>query len=51
MSRILLTGATGFIGRHVLDRLLAAGHEVHGAARTVPPATSASRPATRSRTE
>ena len=29
MSRILLTGATGFIGRHVLTRLRGAGHEVH----------------------
>lgn len=29
MSRILLTGATGFIGRHVLARLRDAGHEVH----------------------
>lgn len=27
-DRILLTGATGFIGRAVLDRLLANGHEV-----------------------
>ena len=26
--RILLTGATGFIGRHVAGRLIAAGHEV-----------------------
>jgi nucleoside-diphosphate-sugar epimerase len=38
MSRILLTGATGFIGRHVLDRLVAAGHEVHGTARAAAPA-------------
>ena len=29
MSRILLTGATGFIGRHALTRLGAAGHDVH----------------------
>ena len=29
MSRILLTGATGFIGHHVLTRLRDAGHEVH----------------------
>ncbi|WP_028062468.1 NAD-dependent epimerase/dehydratase family protein [Solirubrobacter soli] len=29
MSRVLLTGATGFLGRHVAGRLLAAGHEVH----------------------
>ncbi len=31
--RILLTGATGFIGRHVARALLAAGHEVVGCAR------------------
>jgi nucleoside-diphosphate-sugar epimerase len=29
VSRVLLTGATGFIGRHVLTRLRDAGHEVH----------------------
>jgi nucleoside-diphosphate-sugar epimerase len=29
VSRILLTGATGFIGRHALTRLRAAGHDVH----------------------
>jgi nucleoside-diphosphate-sugar epimerase len=34
VSRILLTGATGFVGRHVLEQLLAAGHEVHAVART-----------------
>jgi nucleoside-diphosphate-sugar epimerase len=28
VSRILLTGATGFIGRHVLTRLTGGGHEV-----------------------
>jgi UDP-glucose 4-epimerase len=27
MSRILVTGAAGFIGSHVVDRLVAAGHE------------------------
>jgi nucleoside-diphosphate-sugar epimerase len=27
--RILLTGASGFLGRHVASRLLNAGHEVH----------------------
>ncbi len=29
MKRILVTGATGFVGRHVLGRLVARGFEVH----------------------
>lgn len=29
MSRVLVTGATGFIGRNALAPLVAAGHEVH----------------------
>jgi nucleoside-diphosphate-sugar epimerase len=29
MSRVVLTGARGFIGRHTLPLLLQAGHEVH----------------------
>ncbi len=29
MSRVLLTGATGFIGRHAVAPLVAAGHELH----------------------
>lgn len=33
MSRYLVTGATGFLGRHVVDALLAAGHEVVAFAR------------------
>lgn len=37
MSRILLTGATGFIGRHVLPLLLSRGHEVHAVSRTPSP--------------
>jgi nucleoside-diphosphate-sugar epimerase len=34
MSRILVTGATGVIGRLVVPQLVAAGHEVTGVART-----------------
>ena len=30
MSRILLTGCAGFIGSHILERLLADGHTVVG---------------------
>lgn len=33
MSRVLVTGATGFIGRAVLGPLLAAGHDVHAVSR------------------
>jgi uncharacterized protein YbjT (DUF2867 family) len=29
VSRLLLTGATGFVGRHAVAPLLAAGHELH----------------------
>ena len=36
--RILVTGATGFVGRHVVEALLARGHEVTAVARNAPPA-------------
>src|SRR3712207_8477367 len=34
VSRVLVTGATGFVGRHALAPLRDAGHEVHAVART-----------------
>src|SRR5437870_2140671 len=39
MSRILITGATGFIGRHLVERLRAQ-HELYCIARAIPPAVS-----------
>lgn len=33
MSRVLVTGASGFIGRHTLAPLVEAGHEVHAVSR------------------
>ena len=42
MSEVFLTGATGFIGGHILDALLDAGHEVRALVRT--PGTLAPRP-------
>ena len=40
MSRVLVTGATGFVGRHVVERLVADGHEVHCAVRSIERARS-----------
>ncbi|MFG6284368.1 NAD-dependent epimerase/dehydratase family protein [Sphingomonas sp. S6] len=37
MPRALVTGATGFIGGHLVDVLARAGWEVHALARTTPP--------------
>ncbi|HEY2570260.1 MAG TPA: NAD(P)-dependent oxidoreductase [Solirubrobacteraceae bacterium] len=37
MSRVLLTGATGFVGRHALAALVRDGHEVHAVARAAGP--------------
>jgi len=37
VSRVLLTGASGFIGRHALDALASTGHEVHAVARKAGP--------------
>lgn len=34
MKRVILTGATGFVGRHAVQPLLARGFEVHALART-----------------
>ncbi len=34
--RVLVTGASGFLGRHAVTRLIAAGHETIAAARTKP---------------
>lgn len=39
--RVVLTGGTGFVGRHLVPRLLAAGHEVTAAVRGAAPAGTA----------
>lgn len=36
--RVLVTGASGFLGRHLVPRLIARGHEVRGLARNRPTA-------------
>ena len=36
MKKVLLTGATGFIGRAAIPLLLSKGFEVHAVARTIP---------------
>jgi nucleoside-diphosphate-sugar epimerase len=40
MTRVLITGATGFIGRHCLEQLLAEGHEIHAVSRRPPQSTA-----------
>src|SRR5450830_470974 len=37
MKRVLVTGATGFVGRHALPLLVERGFDVHAVARAVPP--------------
>ena len=37
MGRVLLTGATGFVGRHALPALASRGFEVHAVTRGAPP--------------
>ncbi|HEY8656584.1 MAG TPA: GDP-mannose 4,6-dehydratase [Candidatus Limnocylindria bacterium] len=37
MSRVLITGITGFVGSHLAERLLQSGDEVHGLAIEEPP--------------
>lgn len=40
MKRVLVTGATGFIGRHTLPRLIESGYEVHAVGGQRSPETS-----------
>jgi nucleoside-diphosphate-sugar epimerase len=37
VKRVVVTGASGFIGRHTLTELLARGYDVHAVGRTKPP--------------
>jgi nucleoside-diphosphate-sugar epimerase len=46
MSRILVTGGTGYVGRFLVERLLADGDEVSIFGRNAPPANLFSRPVT-----
>ena len=41
MSRVLVTGAGGFIGRHTLRPLSVAGYEVHAVSSRAPTAGTA----------
>ena len=41
VNRVLVTGATGFIGRHCLDPLIASGYEVHAVTSRQPVASPA----------
>ena len=43
MTRVLVTGASGFVGRHSLGFLIERGYEVHAAARGAVPAPAAVR--------
>src|ERR1700730_9500409 len=37
MTKVLLTGASGFVGRHCLQLLISQGYEVHALSRRPPP--------------
>ena len=41
-ARILVTGASGFVGRHLTAVLAELGHEVRAAVRTAPPLAAGS---------
>ncbi len=44
MNKVLVSGATGFVGRYIVEGLLSAGHNVLAAGRTPPPVGLFSRP-------